>query len=394
MTPPNSVTLLWHGAAHYHIIYNNTRIVIDPLYTRLPGDTPHLPVTRDDVEKIDCLLLTHGHLDHSKDFPYLAAKHNPLTYAPAACLSKIHHLPLKSGLPYSAAGISTASGPEGGPTQTPFKISSPAPASAEPEDRIAYPGSPSLPLSERGTERLSYNGLAPMTERYRQVRVTRHSCESRNPGSGKRRQISITGQPPEGDLGLPATGSLHALEQVKGKSFDIAGISITPYQIGTEEIDFWFIREMFIRPWKHRKPAALADGFRWLARNLFGNCFAFLFSFPPNGGTMLYFGNLTSEVDELDSIERVDVLAIPFCPANNHWLRDTQFLINRFRPAVALIHHFDNFMNPFTLYRYMNLDDYRSAVRRKCPETRLYFSKFYKEVELSEIAAIRTASEG
>jgi len=28
--------------------------------------------------------------------------------------------------------------------------------------------------------------LAPMTERYRQVRVTRHSCESRNPGSGRK----------------------------------------------------------------------------------------------------------------------------------------------------------------------------------------------------------------
>jgi hypothetical protein len=109
---------------------------------------------------------------------------------------------------------------------------------------------------------------------------------------------------------------------------------------------------------------------------------------------MLYFGNLTSQVNELNSVERVDVLAVPFCPANNHWLRDTQFLINRFRPGVALIHHFDNFMNPFTLYRYMNLDDYRSAVREKCPEAKLYFSKFYKEVKLSEISAERTASKG
>jgi hypothetical protein len=302
MASNEGVTLLWHGAAHYHIIYNNTRIVIDPLCTRLPGDTPHLPVTRDDIEKIDCLLLTHGHLDHSKDFPYLVAKHNPLTFAPRANLRPLWGQTL---------------------TFDNDKVTS--------FDPTLHP------------DFVKCQGLTP-------------------------------------------------LEEVKGKSFSVSGISITPYQIGTEEIDFWFIREMFIRPWKHRMPAALTAGFKWLAHHPFGNCFTFLFSYPPDGKTMLYFGNLTSQVDELSSVERVDVLAIPFCPANNHWLRDTQFLINRFQPGVALIHHFDNFMNPFTLYRYMNLDDYRSAVRQMCPQARLFFSKFYKEVRLSEIGTEGGAS--
>jgi L-ascorbate metabolism protein UlaG (beta-lactamase superfamily) len=61
------VRFQWHGAAHYQITYKNLKTLIDPLYTRLPGDKPHLSVTRDQVGPIDYLLLTHGHLDHSWD---------------------------------------------------------------------------------------------------------------------------------------------------------------------------------------------------------------------------------------------------------------------------------------------------------------------------------------
>jgi hypothetical protein len=42
-------------------------------------------------------------------------------------------------------------------------------------------------------------------------------------------------------------------------------------------------------------------------------------------------------------------------------------------------------MNPFTLGKYMNLDDYRRAVHERCPNTRFYFSKFLREVDLAEI---------
>jgi hypothetical protein len=55
---------------------------------------------------------------------------------------------------------------------------------------------------------------------------------------------------------------------------------------------------------------------------------------------------------------------------------------------VTLVHHFDNFLNPFTLSKYMNLDDYRRALRQHCPDARLYFSKFGREVQLAEIASI------
>jgi hypothetical protein len=143
---------------------------------------------------------------------------------------------------------------------------------------------------------------------------------------------------------------------------------------------------MFLRPWLHATPSAIPAGIRWAMHHLFGNCFAFHFRFPLRGTTLLYFGNLTQQVHEMNGIDRVDVLAIPYCPANKKWLRQSQHLIERFQPEVTLVHHFDNFLNPFTLSKYMDLGDYRKALHEKCPDARFYFSKFRREVDLGEIA--------
>lgn len=283
MASDRRITFVWHGAAHYHIHCDGLRTVIDPLYSRLPGDRPHLGLTRDDLDRIDYLLLTHGHLDHSWDFPYLAARHDPVVYAPADCL-----------------------------------------------------------------------------------RDARREAE---------RSASAVD-----------TTSWRALEGSAGKTFDIADIEVTPYHIGTEAIDFWFIRSMCLRPWLHATPRAIPAGIRWARHHVFGNCFAFHFRFPPRGRTLLYFGNLTGQVDEMAALERVDILAIPYCPANKNWLRESQFLIERFEPSVTMVHHFDDFMHPFTLQKYMNLDLYREALRERLPHARFYFSKFLREVDLEEIA--------
>jgi L-ascorbate metabolism protein UlaG (beta-lactamase superfamily) len=284
MDSRDGTALLWQGAAHYQISHQKRKIAIDPLYTRLPGDKPHLESSGDDLEGVEALLLTHGHLDHSWDFPRLVLRHDPEVYAPGACLRDVQKLAARS-----SAGLDAA----------------------------------------------------------------KH----------------------------------HRLDQVKGKTFDVAGIEMTPFQIGTEEIDFWFVRSMFLRPWRHGKPGAIPAGIRWATHHVFGNCFGFHFRFPSERKTMLYFGNLTDQVDELGGIERVDILAIPYCPANRKWLRQSEYLIGRFRPGVTLVHHFDDFMHPFTLSKYMNLDAYQSALRQRCPGVRLRFSKFGKWVALAEIAA-------
>jgi L-ascorbate metabolism protein UlaG (beta-lactamase superfamily) len=282
MTPDHRVILSWHGAAHYQIGYRNLRTVIDPLYTRLPGDKPHLERGRDDLDRIDFLLLTHGHLDHSWDVPYLASKHRPEVYAPGDCLEDLRREAERSG------------------------------AEADME-----------------------------------------SC--------------------------------HSLDEVKGNAFRIADIEVTPYQIGTEEIDFWFIRSMCLRPWLHWRPASIPTGIKWLTHHVFGDCFAFHFRFAHQKKTLLYFGNLTDQVEEMGEIERVDILAIPYCPANKKWLAQSQHLIERFRPGVTLVHHFDNFLNPYTLSKYMNLESYRRSLHQSCPGAKLYFSKFLQQVDLMEI---------
>lgn len=285
MDSEDKITLKWHGAAHYHISCKGLKIVIDPLYTRLPGEKPALSATKESLGKLDFLLLTHGHLDHSCDFPYLVAKHNPEVYAPGEFLPDVQKEKDRPGFSFEWA-------------------------------------------------------------------------------------------------------KWHSLEKIRGRTFSIGDIDVIPYQIGTEQIDFWFLRSMFIRPWINGAPAAAVAGLRWATHHLFCNCFAFHFRFPPDGKTMLYFANLTDKVDEMVEMDRVNVLAIPYCPANKKWIRQSALLIDRFKPDVTLVHHFDNFMNPFTHSKYMNLDEYRRAISAECPGARLYFSKFAEEVSFDEIAEL------
>jgi L-ascorbate metabolism protein UlaG (beta-lactamase superfamily) len=279
----HGILLKWLGAAHHHISYKNLGIIIDPLYTRLPGDKPHLKAKKEDLGNVDYLLLTHGHLDHSRDFADLALEHGPEVFAPRKCLADIEKAERISGLRF---------------------------------DRSKW----------------------------------------------------------------------RCLEDVEGTSFEIDDIEVTPYRIGTEDVDLWFVRSMFIRPWIHGKPLASATGLKWMTHHLFGACFAYHFRFPSENKTMLYFGNLTDRVDGLGEVERVDVLALPYCPANRKWVEQSIYLIDRFRPGVTMVHHFDNFMNPFTLSKYMNLDSYRSAILERCHDTHLYFSKFDQEVRFADIA--------
>ncbi|MEW5735681.1 MAG: MBL fold metallo-hydrolase [Thermodesulfobacteriota bacterium] len=285
MTESDKVVIRWMGAAHHHIVFRGARIVVDPLYTRLPGDVPHLEERREDCPKMDLLLLTHGHLDHSMDFPYLLSLHRPPAYAPGKYREGLRKAKAEPGL--------------------------------------------SLDLS---------------------------GCR--------------------------------ALEEAAGKAFDLRGIEITPYRIGTEEIDFWFMRSMLARPFRHKLPGTVPFGLKWLSHHLFGNCFAYHFRFPAAGGTsMLFFGNLTGDVEGLGAVTKVDVLALPYCPANSKWQEQTAHLIKRFCPRVVLVHHYDNFMNPYTLSKYLELAEYRKALSGQCPGAVFFYSKFCRDVTLSEILA-------
>lgn len=280
----NQVLFTWHGCAHYHIQHQGKRIVIDPLYHRPVGATPHLPVTRQDVDCIDYLLLTHAHLDHSWDFPFLASRHQPQAYGPAHYLTYIQKKAKRWGMQFNAS-------------------------------------------------------------------------------------------------------KLHALESAKGQSISIGDIEVTPYQIGTERIDFWFLRTTTVRPYRHLSFAAMPAAHKFLLRHLKDNCFGYHFRFNGSGKTMFYIGNLTDQVDELAGVDRVHVLALPYCPANKNWLAHTRFLIGRFNPDVVLVHHYDNFWHPYTHPRYRNLNAYRQAVMETYPRVNLRFSRFMETLNLEQVVA-------
>ena len=279
----NQVLFTWHGCAHYHIQHQGKRIVIDPLYHRPVGATPHLPVTMQDVDGIDYLLLTHAHLDHSWDFPFLASRHQPEAYGPAAYLTYIQKKAKRWKMQFNAS-------------------------------------------------------------------------------------------------------RLHALERAKGRSFFIGDIEVTPYQIGTERIDFWFIRTTTIRPFRHLYFAAMPAAHKFIMYHLKDNCFGYHFRFHGSGKTMFYIGNLTDDVTELVGVDRVNILALPYCPANKNWLAHTRFLIGRFNPDVALVHHYDNFWHPYTHPRYRNLNAYRQAIEETFPQVNLRFSRFMETLDLEQLA--------
>jgi hypothetical protein len=284
------VFFTWHGCAHYHIQYQGKRIIIDPLYHRPAGATPHLPVSRQDVDRIDYLLLTHGHLDHSWDFPYLVSRYQPQAYGPSDYLHYIQKKAKRWGMNFNAS-------------------------------------------------------------------------------------------------------KLHRLEDAKKQSFFIGDIEVTPYQIGTEQLDFWFIRTTIIRPYRHLAFAAMPAAHKFLMYHLKDNCFGYHFRFHGSNKTMFYIGNLTDQVDELAPVDRVHILALPYCPANKNWLAHTRFLIGRFTPDVVLVHHYDNFWHPYTHPRYRNLNAYQQAVRETYPHANIRFSRFMETIDLEQLAVAETQGQ-
>jgi L-ascorbate metabolism protein UlaG (beta-lactamase superfamily) len=74
MTQWNGLAITWLGHAAVHITTpQGTEILIDPFLKQ----NPKYPKDYKLPEKIDLLLLTHGHFDHIADAVSIAKKHNP-----------------------------------------------------------------------------------------------------------------------------------------------------------------------------------------------------------------------------------------------------------------------------------------------------------------------------
>jgi len=102
---PRLVVVRYLGSSNHEIAYRNTVLLLNAHYARTPPARP-LGFTRDDVKKVDALLIGHGHGDHMSDAPYVAMKTGaPLVGAPITTTqAKKMGSPMLSSLPSPAAG--------------------------------------------------------------------------------------------------------------------------------------------------------------------------------------------------------------------------------------------------------------------------------------------------
>jgi len=69
----NGLRLTWLGHASFLVEYEGVTVLIDPWILKNPAT----PERFKQLEKIDLMLITHGHFDHIGDAVTLAAKHKP-----------------------------------------------------------------------------------------------------------------------------------------------------------------------------------------------------------------------------------------------------------------------------------------------------------------------------
>jgi L-ascorbate metabolism protein UlaG (beta-lactamase superfamily) len=117
----NKVEIHWLGQAATKITSPSGKIiVIDPFITNNPK-TPPGHKNLDALGKVDVILVTHGHADHTGDVAELAKRTGAKVYGPAGLISTIVELgwvPPEQGVRFGKGGTVTPAGPQIKVTQT------------------------------------------------------------------------------------------------------------------------------------------------------------------------------------------------------------------------------------------------------------------------------------
>ena len=107
---PRLLVVRYLGSSNHEIAYRNTVLLLNAHYARTPPARP-LGFTRDDVKKVDALLIGHGHGDHMSDAPYVAMKTGaplvgaPITTTQAQKMGLVRSIRERSALPEICAEL-------------------------------------------------------------------------------------------------------------------------------------------------------------------------------------------------------------------------------------------------------------------------------------------------
>ena len=78
-TDRDVAVMRYMGSSNYELAYRNSVILFDAQYARTPPARP-LPVTKEQLKKVNAIYIGHGHGDHMVDAPFIAQQANAPMY--------------------------------------------------------------------------------------------------------------------------------------------------------------------------------------------------------------------------------------------------------------------------------------------------------------------------
>jgi len=164
-------------------------------------------------------------------------------------------------------------------------------------------------------------------------------------------------------------------------------LTITPLRTKHEIFDVPTIWDGIKRIFSHSpRNEAIKRGLELASTHPYGPTFAMHFDWNSRGSRMLFFGSLSRHVYGVTPDSgRTDVIAVPYCPANRQWMKETTRLVKRFQPRALLLHHFDLWMPPIT--NDLDLKSWRNKMKSQFPNMPIYFPKPLKNFTMEDILA-------
>jgi L-ascorbate metabolism protein UlaG (beta-lactamase superfamily) len=169
-----------------------------------------------------------------------------------------------------------------------------------------------------------------------------------------------------------------------GERLTIGDLEVSFHRIGTERFDLGMLRASLGKLLRGGDRRDWVTALRFLRTHIYGRCFAVLLHDRAAARKLVFFGNLTTNVDELARVHPdIDVAVLPYCPANGDWLAESIHVARALRPPVVLVHHFDQFLPPVTVG--LDLPTYVRGVEDAVPGTTVHIPKFNRRFAFASL---------